>query len=111
VFASLKSLLCQSEVGFVGRAHDDELDGRVCERLFDRAEDAGFGPGFGGLVSATLHDSLKLQAGDRIDEWGVKDLSRKAEADDCYSNIRHETLLKIWSVHFAMYVALQEIMV
>ncbi len=52
VLAGEEGLFCEVEVGLVGGGDDDELDGWVAEGLFDGAEDAGGGVGFGGLVAA-----------------------------------------------------------
>jgi hypothetical protein len=87
VFSSFERLLCQREMGLVGCADDDQLDGWVGERFFDRAEDAGGGVGFCGLAAAALHNSFELEAWNRADERGMEDTPRKAKADDGNSDI------------------------
>ena len=82
VLAGEEGLFGEVEVGLVGGGDDDELDGWVGEGLFDGAEDAGGGVGFGGFVAFALDDGLELEAGDCADEGGVEDASCQAEADD-----------------------------
>ena len=88
MFAGEERLSGEVEVGLVGGGDDDELDGWICEGFFNRAQDAGAGVGFGGLVPFALDDGFEAQAGNGADEGGVKDATRKTKSDNGYADFR-----------------------
>ena len=75
----------EGEVGVVGSANDDEVDGGVGEDFFGGGEDAGVGIGCGcrgGAVGGLDDDGGELEAGDGVDEGAVEDFAGEAVADD-----------------------------
>ncbi len=69
-------------MGLVGGADDDEIDVRGVEGCLGRAQDAGSGVGFGGLVPAALDDCGEFEAGNGADEGTVEDTAGETKAED-----------------------------
>ena len=74
------------DVGVVGRADYDEIDGGVGEGLGCRGDDAGGGvgrSGGGGALGVADDDSGEFESRDGVDEGAVEDSAGEAVAEDC----------------------------
>ena len=85
VLAGLERCGGEFDMGVVGRAHDDQVDGEVSEGLCRGGDDAGVricGRGGGGALGVADDDGGEFESRHGMDKGAVKDPAGEAVAED-----------------------------
>ena len=91
MLAGLERSPAHIKVEIVGGCDDDELQVGIFDGLVRVTIDGDAGVGTCSVIPASLHDGREFEAGDRVKDGGVKELTRRPESYDASTYaIRHK---------------------